>query len=225
MPPAETFKGLSYGDWVAIWSNWFLSRDVDSYQREDVVFLRGHVDYKPVNDSEGAMRYQDPKSFLDRTGDKKLKILKGTPVFVPIAVSINAVGCDFEGKHIENENDLRSAVNKDINHISSIWATIKVNHAEKGIKIVPDLRAYRVETPLFKLTVPEDSALNDATDYPMKSGNYDAVAEGYFILLLDLTPSTYQINFGCHGPGEYWTKAVYDVTVYRDTRKEPSDVS
>lgn len=225
MPPGKTFKGLSYGDWVAIWSNWFYSRDVESYDGEDMLFLRGYVGYKSVSDAEDAMRYQDPKNFLDRTGDKKLKILKGTSVFVPTAVSVSAIGCDFENKIIENEKDLRNAVNDDINDVRSIWATIKLSHSKESTKIVPDLRSYRIETPIFKLTVPENSALNNLMDYPMKPGVYDAVAGGYFVLLSDLVPSTYQIDFGCKGPGDYSTRGVYDITVYRDKRKEPSDVS
>jgi hypothetical protein len=225
MPPGKTFKGLSYGDWVAIWSNWFLSRDVENYDGEDMLFLRGYVGFKAVSDAEGAMRYQDPESLLDRTGDKKLKVLKGTSVFVPTAVSVNAIGCDFEGKLIQNVKDLRNAVNDDINHVRSIWATVKLNHSKESIKLVPDLRSYRIETPIFKLTVPEDSVLNNLMDYPMKPGVYEAVAGGYFVLLPDLAPSTYQIDFGCEGPGDYSTRGVYDITVYRDTRKQPSDIS
>jgi hypothetical protein len=225
MPPGKTFKGLSYGDWVAIWSKWLISRDVESYDGEDMLFLRGYVGFKAVSDAEGAMRYQDPESFLDRTGDKKLKILKGTSVLVPTAVTINAIGGDFEGKLIENEKDLRNAVNDDLNHVRTIWATVKLNHSKKSIKLVPNLRSYRIETPLFKLTVPEDSPLNNLMDYPMKPGVYDAVAGGYFVLLPDLALSTYQIDFGCEGPGDYSTRGVYDITVYPDTRKGPSDIS
>jgi hypothetical protein len=59
----------------------------------------------------------------------------------------------------------------------------------------------------------------------MKPGVYDAVAGGYFVLLPDLALSTYQIDFGCEGPGDYSTRGVYDITVYPDTRKGPSDIS
>ena len=225
MPPEKTFKGLSYGDWLAIWSNWLISRDVESYDGGDMLFLRGYVGYEAVSDAADAMRYQDPEIFLDRTGDKKLNILNGTAVFVPTAVSVNAIGCDYEGKFIENEKDLRYAVNHEINHVRSIWATVKFNHSKESIKLVPDLRSYRIETPLFKLCVPEDSTLNNLLDYPFKPGVYDAVAGGYFVLLPELAPSTYQIDFGCEGPGDYSTRGVYDITVYRDSRKKPSDKS
>jgi hypothetical protein len=225
MPPGKTFKGLSYGDWVAIWSNWLISRDVDSYDGEDMLFLRGYVGYKAVSDDEGAMRYQDPDSVLNRTGDKKLNILKGTSVFVPATASIKSIGDLFEGQVIENEEDLRKVVNDDISDITSIWARVKLNHSKESVKLVPNLQSYRIETPVFKLTVPEDSALNNRFDDPMKPGVYDTVVGGYFILLPDLAPSTYQIDFGCEGPGDYSTRGLYDIEVYRDTRKEPSDIS
>lgn len=225
LPPNQTFKGLSYGDWVAIWSNWFLSRDVDSYDGEDILFLRLPADFKTVSDAEGAMRYQDPESFLDRTGNKKMRILQGTAVFIPLAVSVMTVGDDHEGKFIQNEKDLRSSVNDDIDHIRSLWANVKLNHSEQSIRLVPDLRLYRIETPLFKLTVPEDSNLNNLYDYPLKPGIHEAVTEGYFVLLLELSPLTYQFDFGCEGPGDYSARSVYDVTVYRNKRNEPQDIS
>ena len=43
-------------------------------------------------------------------------------------------------------------------------------------------------------------------DDPMKPGVYDTVAGGYFILLPDLATSTYQIDFGCEGPGRLFDK-------------------
>lgn len=225
VPPGETFRGLSYADWVAIWSNWFSSRDVDAYDGENMVFLRGYANFRAVSDVKGAMRYQDPEGFFDRRGDKKLNILKGTSVFVPTAVSVNTIGGCSDNKVIENEKDLRKVVNDDIDDVSSIWVKVKINHCKKPIKLVADLRPYRVETPLFKLNIPKDSALNHLIDNPMKHGVYDAVAVGYFVLLPDLAPSTYRIDFGCHGPGDYSTRGVYDITVYHDTRKEPNDIS
>jgi hypothetical protein len=225
LQPSENFKGLSYGDWAAVWSNWFMSKEVDNYEGQDILFLRGHVEYEPISESEGAMRYQDPDSFLDMTGNKGLKILEGTSIFIPITVSFNSIGGHYEGKLIENERDLRAAVNEDINNVRSMWATLKMNYSKKSSRIVPDLKLYRIESPLFKLTVPEDSTLNNLTEYPFKPGVHDAVTEGYFILLRKLPTSSYQFDFGAEGPGDYMTRSVYDITVYRHTRKLPKDVS
>jgi len=225
LPKSETFKGLSYGEWTAIWTNWFLSRDVDIYDGQDILFLRGHVDYKPVSEVEGAIRYQDPKSFLDMTGQKKQKILEGTSILIPVSVSYNAIGCYFEGKIIENEIELRNAVNGDLDNVRTLWATVTMNRTKKMMKLVPNLGSYRFESPLFKLTVPKDSALNNLVDEPLKPGIYDAIAAGYFVLLRGLIPSTYRIVFGSEGPGEYATRSVYDVAVFPDKRKRPLDIS
>jgi hypothetical protein len=73
--------------------------------------------------------------------------------------------------------------------------------------------------------VPKDSILNDLVDEPFKSGIYDAVTVGYFVLLRGLMPSTYRIVFGSEGPGEYATRSVYDVAVFPDKRKRPLDIS
>jgi len=225
LPKSETFKGLSYGEWTAIWTNWFLSRDVDIYDGQDILFLRGDVNYKPVSEVEGAIRYQDPDSFLDMTGQKGQKILEGTSILIPISVSYNAIGCYFEGKAIENELELRNAVNGDLDNVRTLLATVTVNSTKKSIKLVPNLGSYRFESPLFKLRVPKDSGLNNLVDEPLKPGIYDAVAAGYFVLIRGLTPSTYRIVFGSEGPGEYATRSVYDVVVFPDKRKKPQDIS
>jgi hypothetical protein len=225
LPYWQTFKGLSYGEWVAIWTNWFLSKDVDSYNGQDILFLRGHVNYTPVSDVKGAIRYQNPDSFLDMTGQKRLKILEGTSIFIPITVSYNAIGCNFEGEIIEDELELRNAVNCDLDNVRTLWATVTMKKSKKSIKLVPNLGPYRVESPLFKLTIPKDSALNDVVDEPLKPGVYDAVAAGYFVLIRGLAPSIYRIVFGSEGPGEYATRSVYEIVVFPDSRKRPLDLS
>lgn len=221
---SETFNGLSYGEWAAIWTNWFFSKDVDLYNGQEILLLRGDVNYRPVSEVEGAVRYQDPDDYLDMTGEKAQKILEGTAVLIPVSVSFNAIGFYFEGKFIENEVDLRNAVNRDLDNVRTLWATIDTK-SKKSIKLVPNLGSYRVASPLFKLIVPKDSALNEMVDEPFKPGIYDAVAAGYFVLIRGLATSTYRIAFGSEGPGEYVTKSVYDIEVYADKRKKPLDIS
>jgi len=159
------------------------------------------------------------------TGQKQLKILERTSILIPITVSYNAIGCNFEGEIIEGEIELRNAVNRDLDNVRTLWATVTLKKSKKSIKLVPNLGSYRIESPLFKLTVPKDSALNDVVDEPLKPGVYDAVAAGYFVLIRGLAPSTYRIVFGSEGPGEYATRSIYDIEVFRDKRKRPLDVS
>jgi hypothetical protein len=222
---SETFNGLSYGEWAAIWANWFFSKDVDSYKGQELLFLRGDVNYRPVSEAEGAIRYQDADSFLDMTGQKGHKILEGTSILIPVSVSVYAIGSHLEGKYIENELELRNAVNCDLDNVRTLWATVTMEKSKEIIKLVPNLASYRTESPLFKLTVPKDSALNDVVDEPLKPGIYDAVAAGYFVLIRGLAPSMYRIVFGSEGPGEYATRSVYDIVVFPDNRKKPLDIS
>jgi hypothetical protein len=125
-------------------NNWLFSRDVDIYDGQDILFLRGHVNFKPVSEVEGAIRYQDPQSFLDMTGQKEQKILEGTSILIPISVSYNAIGCYFEGIAIENEIDLRNAVNGDLDNVRTLWAIVTINATKKKYQASPRFRIVQV---------------------------------------------------------------------------------
>ena len=114
LPCCQAFKRLSYGVWAAIWTNWFPFKDLDTYNEQDILFLRGHVNYRPASEVKNAMRYQDSDSFLDVTGHKKQNILERTSVFIPITVSYNAIGFNFEGDITEDEIQLRAAESQQV---------------------------------------------------------------------------------------------------------------
>lgn len=162
---------------------------------------------------------------MDRTGENGQKILEGMYLLTPVSVTYNAIGSNFEGKFIENEIQLRDAVNSDLYNVRTLWATVSIRKSKKSTKIVANLGSHRIESPLFKLTVPKDSTLNDVLDEQFKPGIHDAVAAGYFVLIRGLAPSTYTIVFGSEGPGEYATRSVYDIVVFPDKRKRPLDIS
>lgn len=225
LQPWETFKGMSYGDWAAVWTNWLLSEEVDTYKGQDILFLRGNINYKPISSVAGALRHQDPNSFLDRVGDKAYKVLEGTSVLIPITVAYYAIGDYFDGKIIDNQVELRSALNSDFKLIRTIWAVIKKSSSKKSVKIVPNLASYKIESPLFQLKVPTNSILNEFQDEPLKPGTYYAVVGGYFLLVKLLPQSTYRVSFGAEGPGEYSTRSIYDIEVYANTPRITKDIS
>ena len=154
LKPWETFKGMSYGDWSAVWTNWLLSNEVDSYKGEDVLFLRGNIDYNPTSSNPGALRHQDSDSFLDKTGDKGYKVIEGTSGLIPVTVAYYNIGDNFDGKIIESEVELRRALNSDFSLMRTIWASIKKINCKKSYKIVPKITSYKIESPLFQLRVP-----------------------------------------------------------------------
>ena len=225
LKPWETFKGMSYGDWSAVWTNWLLSNEVDTYKGEDILFLRGNIDYKPTSSSPGALRHQDPASLLDKTGDKAYKVIEGTAILIPVTVVYSTIGENFDGKIIESEVELRRGLNSDFNLIRTMWATIKKINCKKSYKIVPKITSYKIESPLFQLSVPSDSILNEFQDGPLKPGTYNSVVGGYFLLLKSLPQSKYRISFGAEGPGEYSTRSVYDIEVYSSTPRITKDIS
>jgi len=223
--PWETFKGMSYGDWSAVWTNWLLSEEVDTYNGQDILFLRGNIDYRPIGGIVGGVRHQDSDSFLNRTGDKGFKVLEGTSVLIPITVAYYIIGDYFNGNIIENEIKLRYALNSDFNLIRSIWAVIKKSNSKKWEKIVSNLASFKMESPLFQLRVPTNSILNQLQDEPLKPGTYYAVIGGYFLLLKSLPKSKYRISFGAEGPGEYSTRSIYDIEAYSATSTITKDIS
>ncbi len=55
---------------------------------------------------------------------------------------------------------------------------------------------------------------------PVSSGEYDAVTDGYFLLLTGLPEGSHRIRFGGKGRLEYRTDSVYDLFV--DSTARPS---
>jgi hypothetical protein len=212
-PPDRNFRGLSYGEWITVWNNWLLSRDPDSYDGGDVLFLRGNINYKPVSEAKRAPRHIDPHGIYDRTGDQGEQVFEGTAIFFPVIDSMMKIGDMYDGKVMKKIEELRLAVNKDINEGGPMWATIMKKGGSKASKIVKNIEEYRVESTYFKLHIPEDSLLKDKTEYVSRPGVYDAVSGGYFIMIGSLPSGLYRINFGAKGRGVYRTNAVYDILV------------
>lgn len=225
VPPHQNFRGLSFGEWVTIWNNWLLSEDPDIFDGGDILFLRGNINYKPLGQLEGAPRHIDPSSVYNRTGKNGETIFEGTSIFFPVIDSMMKIGEFYDGKIMKRIEQLRYAVNKDINEGGPMWASIMRKGDKMPSKLVKDLKEYRVESPLFKLHIPKDSLLREKTEYASKPGTYDAVSGGYFVMIRSLPPSNYRINFGAEGRGIYRTNAVYDISVQGRKRDHVVDKS
>ena len=222
VPPTENFRGMSYGDWIAAWHQWLLS-DNPSYNGEDILFLRGNVDYRPVGGKEDGPRYVDPKAVYDRTEDKGETIDERTAILVPILTSQYYIGEFYNGRKITSIPYLRYVANRDTDG-GSIYATI-TKKGDKTMKLVPDLKEYRFESPLYLLSVPKNSKLRTKMDYPPKPGNYQAITIGYAVLIKSLPIGTYRIRFGGNNGSAYYTKSVYDIKVLKKRKDNVIDKS
>jgi hypothetical protein len=222
--PSETFLGMSYSDWVTTWCNWLFSEDPDTYDGGDIVFLRGNVNYLPVNETGVGPRFLDPKAIYDRTGKNGQTIFERTAILISVIVEMLIVGELYEGKVLRTPEQLRYSANLDIRKCGPIWATIMKKGDSKALKIVNNLKKYYIATPLFKLNVLERSSLKDKADNLYYTGIHDTVAAGIFLLIKSLPPSTYRINFG-GVTGAYHTDSIYDITIQGKRKETMEDVS
>jgi hypothetical protein len=223
--PKENFGGLSYGEWIAEWTKWLHSEDPDTFLGGNLLYLRGNVDYKPVGTKGDSPRFINPKAIYDRTGEKREIISEGIAIFVPIITTSLFIGDVYEGTVLKNEQDLRYCVNKDTDEIRKMWAVIKKTGNKKASKLVKNLEAYRFESPLFKLSIPKNSALTKRMEMPVKPGVYEAITAGYFVMIRSLPASTYRIIFGGEGMGSYTTNSVYDIEVSKRKKMQLTDES
>jgi len=206
---------MSYGEWAAEWWKWLLvSEDADTYlQKDPVLFLRGAFDYETANGQRRPKR----KLHKDRTGNEKIEISEGTAIFFPvIEAEFNEEDPDPDdgGVLITTEAEMRYFARRDIDEGGEMGATIKKGN-ETPTKIVKDLKDYRAESPLFKLVVSDKSPLKDYLEVAQKAGTFDAVTDGYWILVRSLPPSEvpYQIHFEAEGRHGYYNSGTYDITV------------
>lgn len=194
------------------------------YDGSDMLFLRGNVDYLPVNESGVGPRFIDPRAIYDRTGQNGQTIFERTAILVPVMVAMLVRGELYEGRILRTPEQLRYNANLDIHKCGPVWATITKKGEAKSQQIVSNLKYYYVATPLFKLHVPESSSLKDKADITYDPGIYDMVAAGIFLLIRSLPPSTYRINFGGI-TGAYHTDSLYDITIQGKRKETLKDVS
>ena len=103
-------------------------------------------------------------------------------------------------------------------------ATIK-NGQDPPTPIVDDLKDYRAESPLFKLVVSPENQLKDKMEVALGPNTYDAVTDGYWILIKSLPSSEqpYQIHFEAKGRGAVSYSSTYDIVVKSSMRNRQCD--
>jgi hypothetical protein len=222
--PNENFNGMSYGEWAAVWNSWLVSSK-PIYDGGRMLFLRGNIDYRPAGKQKSGPRFLDSRACYDRTGSKGENIFEGTAIFVPVITASWSISNIYDGRLIENEQELRYFVNKDLDEGGTMWAKIMNHDSRESSMIVKDIRNYRFESSVFKLRIPRDSLLNSKMEEYVKPGIHETVVGGYFLLLKSLPLSRYRIAFGGKGRGPYYTKAIYDISVLKKPRDKIRDVS
>jgi len=180
LPPQSHPYGKTYGEWSAEHWKWTYSLPADAHPLTDtadvstgqsgpVWFLGGT--WAPTTDLDGN---------LVGIADREVTVPTGKALFFPI---VDAEASEAEGNGT-TEAELRATANFLADNAIGLSCTIDG-------KVVEDLSAYRVESPLFTFgPLPENNLLGlpEVTTTP-------AVSDGYFVMLAPLSVGEHVIHF------------------------------
>jgi hypothetical protein len=200
VPLENNYKGMSYGEWAGEWWNWILSEDPDE-QKGPMFFTRGA--------NRADERADMPKNNIP-THEKDVKIPFGTAIFTGVCDAMFRLkigGLDTVAK-------IRKVANEHTSSVSEIGAIITDTNNGKKYKIVENLEDFRVHSPLFRLNVPPNSKFMKALDEEIEPGTYDAVTDGYYILIKPLPIGKYKFEYYAKAnTDDYQYKSVYNIIV------------
>lgn len=189
--------GLSYGEWTAKWWQWIYSiPETDNPGNDET----GEKCAVGQNDPDVWMLVGTPGGKVSRT----CSVPEGKAILFPI---IN-VECDYiVDRNLKTESDLRKCAKTDQDKAINLLVTVD------GAAI-PNLQMYRMQSPLFNLTYPEDNIAG------LPAGSTYAISDGYWILLKPLPLGKHEIRFSgslvdftATGPVNFVTDAKYDLTI------------
>jgi hypothetical protein len=175
MPLAVDTKqyNLSYGEWTAKWWQWALSIPKDKNPAADVT---------GENCDEGQ---SGPVWFLAGTfgglNERNCDIPANKTILFPV---INGACSYAEYPELRTEAELRSCAVSSNDAVSELMVTIDGQAINES-----QLRSYRVQSPLFNLTLPE----NNINGLP--ASTTQAVSDGFWVFLPPLTPGQHEIDF------------------------------
>jgi hypothetical protein len=224
--PKNVFRGLTYGQWVAVWYNNLLSVEPDVVYRggNSMAFLRGNVQYQRTEYQNGVDAKQE--AFYSSVNERRIRIQQDTAVFVPVITTQFLIGDEYQGVVLNDELALRAAARRDTVNGGEIAARFKKSDSDAMTPLVRDrdLNDFYIETPLFPVTVPKGSTYIGTRGTTIEPGVYQALVVGIFVILVNFQKGLYRIAFSGRGVGNYLTKSVYDIRVYED-RPRLDDVS
>jgi hypothetical protein len=188
--------GLTYGEWSTKWWQW-----VSSIPTKD----------NPTVDETGAKCAVGQNNsnvwFLAGVGGGEVTRACSIPAGKAIFFPVLNVECDYLSPDIKTESDLRKCAKDDQDKATNLQATVD------GVAI-PDLKKYRVQSPLFNMTLPEDNVMG------YRPGTTQAVSDGFWIFLKPLPAGKHElhftgslVDFTATGPLNFISDAKYDIVI------------
>jgi hypothetical protein len=196
LPPTSHPLGKTYAQWSAKWWKWAGSIPLSS---------------NPINDQTGQncdLKQSGHVWYLagtsGGTAERTCTIPKRHFILLP---TINIADAELPANF--NEAAIRSQLKSVMDHASNI---------ELVVDGVP-LKSYRVQSPVFKLTVPPDNFFNISTTSPTTA---KAVSDGFWAMLPPLSVREHEIKLGgeihCSSclngqPFDFTEHAIYHITI------------
>jgi hypothetical protein len=170
LPPDEPWAGVTRGEWEARSWQWVLSMPDDINPWRDTTGERcGYGQSGPVFFLPGA------------NGEITCVVAEGTAIYVNV-VGTECSTVEPEPYFGRTEDELRACATASLD--------IEVAEFEARIdgRAVADLEAYRIGSPLFNVTFPEDNVLG------VEPGVAQAVSDSYSFIILPPPPGEYEIT-------------------------------
>jgi hypothetical protein len=162
--------GTTYGDWLANYSQWFIQFPADLHPRE-------HYTPERCSAAQSGPVWFLTDILVDKD-ERNCTIPSGKAILLPI---LSGRCWDDKSDPIPmSDQDLIKCA-KEGNEYGVISATLD------GMKI-KELNSYRIESPFFNITVPENNIYNN------KPGVWEAKADGFFLFLEPLTPGNHTLH-------------------------------
>jgi hypothetical protein len=215
--PRTVFRGLTYGQWVAVWSNHLMSDEPDinysEFGGKGMVFLRGNL--------EGAYHEEDREHaiYSSVTNDNRLIIQQDTAVFIPVVNTMFFIDDFYQGQIMKNELIMRNTANKDTVNGGNIGIRIKKSPSNKSYPLVTDLNKFYIESALFPLSVSPLNHYISIHEPPIQPGEYQALSVGTFVIVNHWPAGLFRLSVFGKGVGKYLTRSVYDIDVKEGEHK------
>ncbi|MGZ3610790.1 MAG: hypothetical protein ACXWPG_14540 [Ktedonobacteraceae bacterium] len=194
LPPKSHPYGKTYGEWNAMWWQWFFSVKAS---KNPGLATDGKVDCQ-IGQSGNVWFLAG--SFLNGGSfTRNCTVPKGKALFIPLINSWADNVCNSPPLTVDQ---LRTNAANGVYPPSNLHASVD-GHA------FTDLRSYRSRSPVFSYTLPPspDNVIDAAFGVSLPGPCWPsltvapAVADGYYIMLAPLCEGVHTINFGGSGPG------------------------
>ncbi len=213
LPPHSHAYGVTYSEWSARWWQWVYSLPTSTNGVDTHPFLvEGAVDCSYGQSGKvwylvGKFGFLDPNTGqLIAKANRSCSVPTGTALFFPI---LNAEADDIgpDGQPLGFSVEALRAWAKD-----NMDATTYM-YAEIDGRVIANPARYRVQSPIFTLTLPENNLYQFFGYDQVHAGTYSpAVADGVFLMLAPLSVGKHTIVVRGENPG-FKLDVRYDIRV------------